>query len=189
MGKMIEALGEAVRSRLTEKQSEIHRTTKGRVGFLLKKEGTVAKVAERLGVSARSVHRYLKGERKTPPDDIAARIEAEVRKDWKPGLQRQAAKEARRRPVTVNTRAAFGYQASATGTTSPDGRLRNFRKTLPAEYAERLLEAQENGDEAEAQKVLAEYLQDEYFREGREGKAGEVEVSITDIDFIDVTLH
>ncbi|KJY24330.1 hypothetical protein VR45_41125, partial [Streptomyces sp. NRRL S-495] len=62
-------------------------------------------------------------------------------------------------------------------------------KTLPAEYAERLLEAQENGDEAEAQKVLAEYLQDEYFREGREGNAGEVEVSITDIDFIDVTLH
>ncbi|MFE2729353.1 telomere-protecting terminal protein Tpg [Kitasatospora sp. NPDC059327] len=148
MGKLTDAMGEAVRAKLTPKQAEIHKTTKGRVGFLLGKEG--GKVAQRLGVSATAVRRYLKGDRKNPPADIAKKIEAEVRKDWKPGLQKQAAKAARQRPVTVNTRAAFGYKASATGTTTPDGRLRNFRKTLPAEYADRLLEAQEVGDEAAA---------------------------------------
>ncbi|MEU6236684.1 XRE family transcriptional regulator [Kitasatospora sp. NPDC047058] len=189
MGKMLDALGEAVRTKLTPKQAEIHKTTKGRVGFLMKQEGTVAKVAARLGVSATAVRRYLKGERKNPPAAIAKKIESEVRKDWKPGLQRQAAKAARQRPVTVNTRAAFGYSSSATGTTTPDGRMRNFRKTLPPEYAERLLEAQEAGDETLAREVLAEYLQDEYFREGREGDAAVIEVSITDIDFIDVNLN
>ncbi|MFJ9448637.1 hypothetical protein ACIRRH_43655 [Kitasatospora sp. NPDC101235] len=58
---------------------------------------------------ARAVYRYLKGERKNPPVGVAKKLEAEVRRDWKPSLQRQAAKAARQRPITINTRAQFGY--------------------------------------------------------------------------------
>ncbi|MFD7645721.1 telomere-protecting terminal protein Tpg [Kitasatospora sp. NPDC059795] len=183
MGKILDGLGDALRGKLTVQQAEIHKTTKGRVGFLMKKEGTVAKVAKRLGVSATAVRRYLRGERKTPPDAIAKKIEAEVRKDWKPGLQKQAAKAAAQGPVKVKTRAAFGYSSSATGTTTPDARLRMLQQTLPADYAGRLFDAQLSGDEEAAKDVLREYLQNEYFKEGGRGEALEVEIS--EIDHIE----
>ncbi|MGW4808084.1 telomere-protecting terminal protein Tpg [Kitasatospora sp. NPDC004272] len=183
MGKMLDGLGDALRGKLTPQQADIHKTTKGRVGFLMKKEGTVAKVAARLGVSATAVRRYLKGERKTPPAAIAKKIEAEVRKDWKPGLQKQAAKTAAQGPVTVKTRAAFGYSSSATGTTTPDPRLRQLTRTLPADYAARLFDAQMANDEDGARAILAEYIQNDYFKEGGRGEALEVEIS--DIDHIE----
>jgi transcriptional regulator with XRE-family HTH domain len=189
MGKIFDGLKAAVQQKLSPRQAEIPKTLKGRISFLLKKEGSTRKVAERLGVSQRSVERYLKGERKTPPPKIAQKVEQEVRRDWKPGLQKRAAKKARDTGIHLTTRAAFGYTSSATGTSTPDPRMRNFAKKLPPEYAERLMDAHEAGDEEEARRILAEFIQEEYFREGPRSETNrQVDVEITDIDFADFSI-
>jgi transcriptional regulator with XRE-family HTH domain len=53
--------------------------------FLLKAEkGSTRAVAARLGVTQRTVERYLKGTLRRPRKDLAARLEHEVRRAWQP---------------------------------------------------------------------------------------------------------
>ncbi|MFG2825046.1 hypothetical protein ACGFX4_37170 [Kitasatospora sp. NPDC048365] len=93
---------------------------------------------------------------------------------------------ARRRPAHLRWRPGPGCvppRRPATGTTAPDGRLRQLTKTLPADYAARLFDAQLAGDEEAAKAVLAECIQNDYFKEG--GRADALEVQIDEIDHIE----
>ncbi|MFC6138005.1 telomere-protecting terminal protein Tpg, partial [Streptomyces spororaveus] len=76
MGDIDDALDRADREGFTR---EPPRTLKGRINFLLKQLKTTKAVAEVLGVSQRSVERYRKGDRKTPPQPVAERIDTAVR--------------------------------------------------------------------------------------------------------------
>ena len=110
--------------------------------FLVKQEkGSTRAVAHLLGVTQRTVERYLKGQLKRPAPDLAARLEAEVRKRWQPrvahGRRQQAATTG---GIVIETRARFGYTA-APGSTD-DGRMRRITQSLPPAYAARLFDAQ-----------------------------------------------
>ncbi|GAA2623819.1 telomere-protecting terminal protein Tpg [Streptomyces vastus] len=160
------------------------KTLKGRINFLLGKLKTTKAVAQELGVTQRSVERYRTGERKHPPKTVADRIEAAVRARWQPKVRDRRRKQAAAATgITVEARARFGYTAPI-GTTD-DGRLRRITVHLPAEYAQRLFDAQQGIGAQSPNEVIAEGIQEMYFKDnGR--RADQLEVEFTNIDYIDV---
>ncbi len=164
----------------------IPKSAGAQVRFLVKHEkGSTRAVAQRLGVSQRTVERYLKGQIKKPRPELADRIAAEVRKDWQPRVRERAKKQAATSTgIVIETRARFGFTA-APGTTD-DARLRLITQALPPEYAGRLFDAQAAGaDERLLQQIAAEGLQDVYFRD-RGRRAEGLSVEFTDIDYIEL---
>jgi hypothetical protein len=162
------------------------KTLQARINFLMKQLKTTKAVAQELGVTQRSVERYRKGERKRPPKDIAAKIDAAVRSRWQPQVRKRRRKQAAAATgITVETRARFGYTAPI-GTTD-DGRMRRLTVHLPPAYAQRLFDARDAGaSDQQMRDIVAEGLQEIYFKDGGR-RAQDLEVAFTDIDYIDVS--
>lgn len=162
------------------------KTLKGRVNFLVKQLKTTRAVAAELGVSQRSVERYRTGERRNPPQAIADRIEAAVRRRWQPQVRKRRRKQAATtRGITVETRARFGYTAPV-GTTD-DGRFRRLTVHLPPPYAQRLFDAREAGSgDRELRAIIAEGFKDVYFQDGGTRASGLSDVTLNDIDYLDL---
>ncbi|MCX4808617.1 XRE family transcriptional regulator [Streptomyces sp. NBC_01214] len=185
MGEIEDAIVRADQEAFTK---DPPKTLKGRINFLLKQLKTTRAVAAELGVSQRSVERYYrKGDRKTPPQHVADRIDAAVRARWQPVVRGRRRKEAATSTgITVETRARFGYTAPA-GTTD-DGRVRRLTVHLPATYAQPLFDARAQGaDDRELRAIVAEGLQEIYFKDGGT-RAGQLRVEFSDIDYFDVSL-
>ncbi|MFF4448294.1 telomere-protecting terminal protein Tpg [Streptomyces sp. NPDC001502] len=182
MGEIEDAIERADRESFTR---EPPKTLKGRINFLMSKLKTTKAVAQELGVSQRSVERYLTGARKTPPKAITDRIDTAVRARWQPVVRGRRRKQAATATgITVETRARFGYTAPV-GTTD-DGRMRRLTVHLPPAYAQRLFDAQQQGaQDPELRAIVAEGLQEIYFKDGGT-RADDLEVELTDIDYIDV---
>lgn len=155
--------------------------------FLVRQLKGTRAVAQLLGVSQRTVERYVKGQIKTPRPHLAERLAAEVRKRWQPRVRRRAMKQAATSTgITVETRARFGFTA-APGTTD-DGRMRRITQHLPPAYAARLFDAQASGaPEDRLRAVVAEGLQEVYFRDGGRRAPG-LAVEFTDIDYVEFDL-
>ncbi|MFE3765522.1 telomere-protecting terminal protein Tpg [Streptomyces sp. NPDC059104] len=154
--------------------------------YLVKQhKGSTKAVAALLGISQRTVERYVKDQIKRPRAGLAGRIEAEVRRRWQPLVRKRAReKAAKQTGLVIETRARFGFTA-APGTTD-DGRMRRITQHLPPEYAGRLLAAQDAGvTEGELQALAAEGLQETYFKDGGTRAQGLL-VELTDIDCIEV---
>ncbi|MER7765078.1 helix-turn-helix transcriptional regulator [Streptomyces sp. NPDC097619] len=163
----------------------IPKSPQARMKFLLKTEKNSTKaVAERLGISQRTVERYLKGQIKNPRPELAARLEAEVRKSWQPLVRKRARDQASTSTgLVIETRARFGFTA-APGSTD-DGRMRRITQHLPPEYASRLFAAQESGaTEAQLRRIAAEGLQEIYFKD-QGARASDLLVEFTDIDYVE----
>ncbi|MYT25986.1 helix-turn-helix domain-containing protein [Streptomyces sp. SID7760] len=181
MGKIIDAMKSRFQTR------DIPKTIKGRFNALMRKEkGDTAKVAERLGVSRRTVQRYVKGDRdisKSKPE-IHERLTQEVSRDHQPRVRAKAEAEAKERGLYVETRARFGFTAA--GETTDDARMRRLTEDVPDDLVPEIFEALRNGDEDKAREIIAEGLAREYFREpDTEGVRG-LEVDFTDIDYIEL---
>ncbi|MEZ0070342.1 putative transcriptional regulator [Streptacidiphilus sp. MAP12-20] len=184
MGTINDALQRALEAQFTQKPPV---STKKRVEFLMGKLKKTKAVAELLGVSQRSVERYLKGERLNPPKDIAERLEREVRARFQPLVRKRAARRAASTTgITIETRAAFGYTAPI-GTTD-EARVRRITQHLPPAYAARLFDAHQTGaGEDQLTAIIAEGLQELYFKDdGR--RAQQLQVRLTDIDYLDADL-
>ncbi|MFE2129146.1 telomere-protecting terminal protein Tpg [Streptomyces amritsarensis] len=183
MGDIDDAIERADREAFTR---EPPKTLKGRINFLIRQLKTTKAVAAALGVSQRSVERYHKGDRKTPPKAIADRIDTAVRARWQPQVRKRRRKQAAvTGGITVETRARFGYTAPI-GTTD-DGRMRRLTVHLPPAYAQRLFDAQQQGaGDQQMRAIVAEGLQETYFKDGGT-RADSLEVEFTDIDYIDVS--
>lgn len=184
MGKLGDSLDQAVAKAFTRPAPK---SAQAQVKYLVKQlKGTKA-AAEALGVSQRTVERYVTGKLKRPRKDLAARLEREVRKRWQPQIRAKAKKAAATSGgIVIETRARFGYTAAA-GTTD-DGRLRHLTQALPPTYAARLFEAQEQGaTEQQLLDIAAEGFQEIYFKD-RGRRAGGLLVEFTDVDHIDVQL-
>ncbi|MFG2716591.1 telomere-protecting terminal protein Tpg [Streptomyces goshikiensis] len=153
--------------------------------YLVKQEKSTRAVAALLGVSQRTVERYVRDQIRHPKPALAGRIEAEVRRRWQPLVRKRArAQAATTTGLVVETRARFGFTA-APGTTD-DGRMRRITQHLPAALAGRLLAAHEAGAaEAQLQQLAAQGLQEAYFKDGG-GRARGLVVEFTDIDYIDI---
>ncbi|MFG3025628.1 telomere-protecting terminal protein Tpg [Streptomyces sp. NPDC048254] len=150
-------------------------------------KGTRA-VAQMLRISQRTVERYVKDQIKKPRPDLAARLEAEVKKRWQPQIRAKARQRAASTGgIVIDTRARIGYTAPI-GTTDED-RIRHLTVALPPQYAARLFDAQEQGaGEQELQRIAAEALKEVYFQDsGR--RAGQLEeVRLTDIEYLEFDL-
>ncbi|MER7817204.1 helix-turn-helix transcriptional regulator [Streptomyces sp. NPDC096153] len=181
MGKIIDALKSRFQTR------DIPKTIKGRFNELMRKEkGDTQRVADRLGLSRRQVQRLVKGERKierSRPETLE-RLTKEVTKDHQPRVRAKAEAEAKRRGLTVETRARFGFTAA--GQTTDDARMRRLTEDVPDDLVPQIFEALRNGDEDKAREIVAEGLAREYFREpDTEGVRG-LDVEFTDIDYIEL---
>jgi len=178
MGEIDEGLDRALRTR------DIPLSHAARIRFLLRTEkGSTKAVAARLGVSQRTVQRWVKGERKHPPAPVAARIEAEVRKSWQPRVRARTRKAAEKAGFTLHTRAQFGF-ASAAGSTD-DPRLRLITQHLPGAVAEQLFAARDAGaTEAQQADIIAQGLQYAYFQDGGR-RAQDLLVEFGGIEFME----
>ncbi|MFI6284497.1 telomere-protecting terminal protein Tpg [Streptomyces sp. NPDC051018] len=183
MGEIEDAIERADRESFTRQPPK---TVKARIKFLMRRLRTTRAVAAEIGVSQRSVERYLTGERKHPPKAIADRIEAAVRSRWQPQVRRrQQKKAATTGGITVETRARFGYTAPI-GTTD-DGRFRRLTVHLPPAYARRLFDARDAGaGDRQMRRIIAEGFKDVYFQDGGSRAMGLSDVEINDIDYLDL---
>ncbi|MFE6744119.1 telomere-protecting terminal protein Tpg [Streptomyces tubercidicus] len=154
--------------------------------YLVKQhKGSTKAVAQLLGISQRTVERYVKDQIRRPRRDLAARIEREVRKRWQPKVRQKAQQRAASTGgIVIETRARFGFTA-APGTTD-DGRIRLITQHLPPAYAARLFDAQAAGaTEQQLQNIAAEGLQEIYFKD-RGRRADGLLVEFTDIDYVEL---
>ncbi|MFD5411944.1 telomere-protecting terminal protein Tpg [Streptomyces nojiriensis] len=159
------------------------KSAQAQVKYMVKQlKGTKA-AAMALGVSQRTVERYVKGQIKRPRHDLAARIEREVKKCWQPQLRAKAKKKAASTDgIVLTTTARYGY-------TADDARVRALpSQALPPQYAEALFNARENGaSEQDLLKIAAEALGQVYFRDsGR--RAHGLKVEFTDVQDIRIDL-
>lgn len=164
----------------------VPKTAQARMRFLVKREkGSTQAVARRLGISRRTVERYLKGQLRRPRAELAARLAEEVRKDWQPRVKERARQRAASSTgLVIETRARFGFSA-APGSTD-DGRVRRITQHLPPAYAARLFEARSAGAaEDRLRAIAAEGLQEIYFKDGGR-RAQELTVEFTDIDYVEL---
>ncbi|MGW2892791.1 telomere-protecting terminal protein Tpg [Streptomyces griseoruber] len=156
--------------------------------YLVKQLKSTRAVAQMLRVSQRTVERYVKDQIKKPRPDLAARLEAEVKKRWQPQIRAKARQKAATTDgIVIDTRARIGYTAPI-GTTDED-RLRHLTVALPPRYAARLFAAQEQGaTDQQLQQIAAEALKEVYFQDnGR--RAGQLEeVRFTEIEHVEFDL-
>jgi predicted transcriptional regulator len=187
VGKIGDGLDQAAQHVLTRKPPQ---STKARIRFLLSKNrGSTRKVAERLGVSQRSVERYLKGDRKTPPRSVNAKIDAEVRRLWQPQVRRRVEQRAAATGgVIVETRARFGFSSAAGSTDDP--RMRRITQPLSPTHAQELFDAHHSGaSERDLERIVAAGLQQSYFQEGGM-RADDLEtVELTDVDYVEFDIR
>lgn len=183
MGKIADGLDRAAQQLFTR---PIPKSAGARMRFLLRVEkGSTKAVAARIGVSQRTVQRYLIGRLKHPTPPVAARLEQEVRKEWQPRVRARAAKRAATQTgITVETRARFGFTAAPGSTDDP--RMRRITEHLPPDYAARLLEAHRAGaPERRLEGIIAEGLQEMYFKD-RGRRAQDLRVELTGVDYIEL---
>ncbi|MFG2409928.1 telomere-protecting terminal protein Tpg [Streptomyces brevispora] len=183
MGEIEDAIERADREAFTR---EPPKTLKGRIGYLLKQLGSAKAVAAELGVTADSVNRYRRGARKHARADVAAKIDDAVRQRWQPQVRKRRQKQAAASGgITVETRARFGYTAPV-GTTD-DGRFRRLTVHLPPAYAQRLFDARNTGaSDQQMRGIIAEGFKDIYFQDGGSRATGLSDVTLNDIDYLDL---
>jgi hypothetical protein len=183
MGLFADGLDAAVRKAFTRPAPK---SAPAQMRFLVRQLKGTRAVAELLGVSQRTVERYVKGQIRQPRPDLAARLEREVTARWQPRVRARARQQAATTGgIVIDTRARIGYTAPI-GTTD-DARLRHLTVALPPRFAARLFAAQEAG-ERQVQQIAAEGLKEVYFQDdGR--RAGDLEeVRFTDIEHVEFEL-
>ncbi|GAA3189202.1 hypothetical protein GCM10010451_43360 [Streptomyces virens] len=156
--------------------------------YLVKQLKSTRAVARMLRISQRTVERYVKDQIKKPRPDLAARLDAEVKKRWQPQIRARARQRAATTDgIVIDTRARIGYTAPIGST--DDARLRHLTVALPPRYAARLFDARQAGaDEQQMQRIAAEALKEVYFQDdGR--RAGDLEeIRFTDIEHVEFDL-
>ncbi|MGW1520814.1 telomere-protecting terminal protein Tpg [Streptomyces sp. NPDC002287] len=184
MAQLGDGLNQAVQKAFTR---PIPKSAGAQMRYLVKQYKSTKAAATALGITQRTVERYVKDQIKKPRPELADRIEREVKKKWQPQIRAKAKKTAATTGgIVVDTRARFGYTA-APGTTD-DGRMRHLTVALPPEFAGRLFDAQDAGaSEQQLRDIAAEGLQEIYFKD-RGRRAGGLLVEFTDIDHIEFDL-
>jgi len=165
----------------------IPKSAQAQMKYLVRQLKGTRAAAQVLGISQRTVERYVKGQLKRPRRDLRDRMEREVRKRWQPQVRARAKKRAASTDgLVVFTRARFGFTA-APGTTD-DARIRDITQALPPEFADRLFTARDQGaTEHQLQRIAAEGLAQMYFR-ANNTRAHGLDVEFTDVEQIEIEL-
>ncbi|MFF7459394.1 telomere-protecting terminal protein Tpg [Kitasatospora sp. NPDC008115] len=192
MGEIDEGLERAERTR----PIPVHLNT--RVRFLWEK---VAKEDTRLlaraaGVSVRTAQRWARSLADLAEGELtgdipmskanAVKVERAVRAAWQPRVKRRVRRDAEQRGFMLHIQATFGY--SAAGGSTDDPRPRIITHKMPGSVAQRLYEARDAGaTQAQQEKILAEALRDEYFKDSGRRARG-LDVELNDIAWMDMEL-
>ena len=184
MGIIQDGLDRAVQQAFTR---PIPKSAGAQMRYLVRQLGGTRAVAGALGVSQRTVERYVKDQIRRPRADLAQRLEAAVRARWQPRIrERTRRRAATSTGLVIDTRARFGFTA-APGTTD-DARIRHLTLALPPQYAARLFDAQDAGaGERQLRDIAAEGLGEMYFRDGGRRAHG-LDVQFTDIEHLEFEL-
>ncbi|GHE26002.1 telomere-protecting terminal protein Tpg [Streptomyces hydrogenans] len=159
-GKVLEALTRAERRAFTRPAPK---SAKAQVKFLLTRaKGSTKALAERLGVSRRTVERYRAGTLTTPQKRLRAALVEETESEWQPQVRAQVrAAAATSRGMMVDVTAFFGFTCKGT---SDDGRERQVTTEISPTYAKQILELQEAGaTEEDLHPIVAEAITESYF--------------------------
>ncbi|MER6504440.1 XRE family transcriptional regulator [Streptomyces sp. NPDC001455] len=156
--------------------------------YLVKQLKGTKPVAQMLRVSQRTVERYVKDQIKKPRADLAARLEAEVKKRWQPQIRAKARqKAASTGGIVIDTRARLGYTAPIGST--DESRIRHLTVALPPTYAARLFDAQEQGaSDQRLKEIAAEGLKETYFQDSGRRAGSLEEVRLTDVEHLEFDL-
>ncbi|WP_030987827.1 telomere-protecting terminal protein Tpg [Streptomyces sp. NRRL WC-3744] len=161
-GKVLEALARAERMVFTRPAPK---SAKAQVKFLLTRaKGSTKALAERLGVSRRTVERYCAGKLATPQKRLQAALVEETESEWQPQVRAQAREQASTSSgMRVEVTAYIGFTCSGS---SDDGRIRFITTPISPTYARRILELREAGaTEEDLHPVVAEAITESYFTE------------------------
>ncbi|MFC9178857.1 MULTISPECIES: HTH domain-containing protein [Streptomyces] len=161
-GKVLEALVRAERKVFTRPAPK---SAKAQVKFLLTRaKGSTKTLAERLGVSRRTVERYRSGTLTTPQKRLQAALVEETESEWQPQVRAQAREQAATSGgMMVHVVAYFGF--AATGS-SDNGRERHITTAISPTYVQQILQLQESGaTEEELHPVVAQAVTESYFTE------------------------
>lgn len=185
---MVDSLGDSLDRALESAFTRpAPKSAQAQMKYLVKQlKGTKA-AAQALGISQRTVERYVTGKLKRPRQELRARLEREVKKRWQPQVRAKAKKKAATTGgIVVFTRARFGFEAAA-GTTD-DARIRDITQALPPEYADKLFSAREQGQsEDQLRQIAADGLARMYFR-ANNSRAHGLGVEFTDVERLDIEL-
>ncbi|MEU9446974.1 helix-turn-helix domain-containing protein [Streptomyces sp. NPDC048304] len=185
---MVDRIGESLDRALEQAFTRpAPKSAQAQMKYLVKQLKTTKQVAQLLGISQRTVERYVAGTIKRPRPELRERIDREVKKRWQPQVRARAKKKAATTDgLVVSTRARFGFTA-APGTTD-DARIRDITQALPPEFADRLFTARDQGaNEQQLQQIAAEGLAQMYFR-ANNTRAHGLGVEFTDIEDIGIEL-
>ncbi|MFF3068846.1 telomere-protecting terminal protein Tpg [Kitasatospora sp. NPDC057936] len=167
-----------------ERTRPIPQSVQARMRFLLKgAKGSTKKLAQDLGVSQRTVQRWLKGQG-TPKPAAAKAIEAKVRTAWQPRVKQRVRKAAEQNGFMLTLSGTFGFSSAARSTDDPRPRIITHK--MPGSVAQRLYAARDAGESQEEQeKILAEALRDHYFKDNGHRARG-LDVELNDVAWMDL---
>ncbi|WP_405748358.1 MULTISPECIES: telomere-protecting terminal protein Tpg [unclassified Streptomyces] len=165
-------------------------STRARLRFLLMaRQGSTRRVAAVLGVSQRTVQRWVtkKPGARRPPSPMQARaIEEAVLARWQPRVRAHRRAQAEAAGFVFHTRARFGFAAPAGS--SDDPRVRWITQDLRGEVARELFAARDAGAGEQQQTViLGRALGHSYFREWG-SRAHGLHVVFSDVEFAEFSI-
>ncbi|MFJ3861524.1 telomere-protecting terminal protein Tpg [Streptomyces sp. NPDC090085] len=140
-GMVLEALARAERKVFTRPAPK---SAKAQMKFLLTRaKGSTKALAERLGVSRRTVERYRAGSLTTPQKRLQAALVEETESEWQPQVRAQVRERASTTSgMMVDVVAYFGFTGKGS---SDDGRQRSITTAISPTYAKQILEPQAAG--------------------------------------------
>ncbi|MFF7780461.1 telomere-protecting terminal protein Tpg [Streptomyces tanashiensis] len=168
-GKVLEALARAERKVFTRPAPK---SAKAQVKFLLTRaKGSTQALAERLGISRRTVERYRAGTLTTPQKRLREALAEETESEWQPQVRAQAREQASTSSgMMVDVTAYFGFTYKGC---SDDGRERQITTDISPYYVKQILKLQEAGaTEEELHPIVAEAITESYFTEWGTRAAG-----------------
>ncbi len=162
------------------------KSARAQMKFLRTREkGSIKSLAARLGVSCKTVQRYLSGASTKPNKRLQVALVEETESEWQPQVRAQARQRAASSGgLVISCRAYFGLGPEGT---SDAGRVRDITVAVTPSHAAAIIAAQEDGaTESDLHDAVAEAIADAYFRQGGGGRAG-LEVKFTDVEWLNIT--
>ncbi|MET9810868.1 telomere-protecting terminal protein Tpg [Streptomyces halstedii] len=181
--KILDGLARAERALFTRPAPK---SARAQMKFLRTREkGSTKSLAARLGVSRKTVQRYLSGASTKPNKRLRAALVEETESEWQPQVRAQARQRAASSSgLIISCRAYFGLGPEGT---SDAGRVRDITVAVSPSHAATIIAAQkESATESDLHDAVAEAIADAYFRQGGGGRAG-LEVKFTDVEWLNIT--
>ncbi|MCX5589543.1 telomere-protecting terminal protein Tpg [Streptomyces erythrochromogenes] len=180
--KIMDALSRAERALFTRPAPK---SPNAQMRYLRKRErGSTKSLAERLGVSRKTVQRYLSGASTKPNKRLQEALVQETESEWQPQVRAQA----RQRATTsggfvIRFCSTLGFTANGS---SDDTRVRDLSIAVSPSHAALIIAARDKGaTEADLYALVEEAIADGYFRLGGGGRAS-LKVRFGDIQWLNI---